>query len=169
MRFSLRTALILMTLFAVGCSISKCVGHSRWLITIVRLGSPLAIIGGIIWQLRHKGRSLEGLLSVAAFTLIVILFEQTRGREEPTDFAFYTLNILLLILFVVWFACAVSAIRTGQRPNRGLGALSLLCLLSPYCLIYLTHWQFLIYTFFDVQDSWRFRPMDDLLYFLWDS
>ncbi len=169
LQFSLRTALLVMTLTAVVCAVSRAVGDVFWILALLRTAVPVAIAGYISYQLLQPGPKLEGIISVGAIATFHGWYAlPLNPRLELPQVVCTIIQISVLVLFVTWFAFAVLAIRRGGATNRKMGVASLFFLLSSSSLHYLEYWQFLVCTLLRIE-WWHMRPLRHIRDLLWLS
>ena len=165
-RFSVRSWLLLITMGAVVCALSVGMGFAP----VIRIGLSIGYVFGILVQLRDTGPRTEGVISCACaaiFNLIPFL-PIGFGHHEPSFVEQFAAEAAGVVLFGIWLTFAILAIRTRRGPNRAIGALSLLSVISPGILGYLDHCQYLVLSFLGFE-WWHIRPFDCLAQLLWFS
>ncbi|HBO43098.1 MAG TPA: hypothetical protein DD670_04025 [Planctomycetaceae bacterium] len=156
--------LLIIAVFVCGLSLSIGIRST------IRIAAVTGYIVLIAAQLRHPGPKLRGVVSVAcaaAFNVLPFLADFVVVSGQRLSPAAETVaEVVALVIFLMWILFALLAIRHAQHPNRTLGWLSLLLVLSPGILDHLDHFQYRACSLLRIE-WWHFRPFAWLMDVLW--
>ena len=132
-QFSLKRMLYSVPAFAVFFLIARFTG----LTVALRVGIPLCVLGGVVWYLTRSGRKIDAFVSLAGLLLFHVVSLNIRYNSvwEPMF-----VHAIRGASFLVWLLFAITAIRSRQMPNRTIGFLLILFVLSPITLDVINFW-----------------------------
>jgi hypothetical protein len=138
-------------------------------IPAIRIGWSIGYLLCIFVALSQKGQKLEGCLSFACvISLNLIPFYYFR-RDHIASFGEYVfIETTSMFSFAMWLFFAILAIRMRRTPNRVIGFMSLISIISPGILDYMDTLQADIFTWMGYE-WWHVRPFQAIADFLWYS
>lgn len=165
-QFSVRACLILMTIGAVFCKL--CVGMG-W-VAAIRTAVFVGYASAILAVLRHPGPRTEGALSCTCAGIFnLVLFCRFGNSHIERSFTEQLVaETAGIVLFGIWIVCALLAVRSRRYPNRAIGGLSLLSVISPGILGQLEYFQYIVCSWLGIE-WWQVRPFGYLMEVLWFS
>jgi hypothetical protein len=141
-----------LTLLACFLAVALCTGTRA--ITAIRVALLVLYGACLITEVIRTGPKILGITSVACGMFINLAFLVPLGGLDARHSVFALCVAETAGVFVTgsWIAGGLFAIRTSRSPNRAIGFLSLVLILSPGVLQYLDHLQDVVLT--SLQFEW---------------
>jgi hypothetical protein len=155
-----------LTLLACFLAVVLCTGMGA--IAAIRVALLVLYGACLITEVSRTGPKILGITSVACGMLINLAFLVPLGGLDARHsvFALCVAEAVGVVVTGSWIAGGIFAIRTSRSPNRAIGFLSLVLILSPGVLQYMDHFQYVVLTNLQFE-WWHVRPFDSLCEWLW--